>query len=137
MDYPDIQKWVLLTFSDGDTIYRFLFMQKKLPDGTLDNSELWIKYFDPSDLVAETDRDAIQLSGEGFELGFDLYYLTPANEPVSILITLANRNRERGRPYYKEVIKNIKWISHFGDIANRNLCLESALNLLQPWEIND
>jgi len=132
MDYPDIQKWVLLTFSDGHTTYRFLFIQKKLPNGKLEKSELRIKYFDPSDLVAETDRDAIQLSDEGFELGFDLYDLSPANEPVDILSTLTNRGRQR-RQVYEETIKSIKWIRCFGDISNRNFCLESALDSLQPW----
>ncbi|MCE9662981.1 hypothetical protein LY622_05975 [Halomonas sp. M5N1S17] len=136
MDFPNVEKWVLVTFSDGDTTYRFLFIHVKLPGGGLDNREFCIKHFDPTDLVAETKDEAIQLAGEGFELGFDLDYLSPANEPFSIILALANRNNHHGIKYFQNILNKIRWIRHFGNFSDKDLCLESTFETLQAWEVN-
>ncbi|MBB3231923.1 hypothetical protein [Halomonas stenophila] len=135
MNIQNVKKWVLLTFCDGVTTHRYLFAHVTLPDGALNNISLKIDLFDPSTLTAQTKHESIGLAGKGFELGFDLDYLTPANEPESIISKLANRNNHIGRRYAQDTLKMIRWVRHFGNTIDDNLCLETTFEALQPWEI--
>ncbi len=135
MNFPDVQQWVLLTFSDGDTTYRFLFVHAKFPGGKFNNRSLRIEHFDPSNLVAQSKDDVIQLAGKGIELGFDLDYLSPANDPESIIFKLSNRNNKRGEKCSHNTLNEIRWIRPIGKAIDKNTFLASILEALQPWEI--